>query len=232
MGLSKWAVMVTAVTLLAGCTYTGGVNEPAGRKLSWFSYVAGDDIKSRCTPDAPATYRFVYNANWNEQVRVYDLRRSLITGGGARLSTGVFSGYGGNVSYFSLDDVQGPWRGKTASVELSEDQYLQLIRAVEASGFGQPSPAGLRLESWDFYWTVSACAAGQFHFNAWKYPSDRYNAITFDKLLASLDGTGVAPNPLRKLDSAEERYKAERDRYYTFQLMVGQNGLANRFTPF
>jgi hypothetical protein len=33
------------------------------------------------------------------------------------------------------------------------------------------------------------------------------------------------------VDSAEARYIAERDKIYTFQLMVGRDGLANRLPP-
>lgn len=220
---------------LSGCMYTGGVGEPVARKFSWFSYAAGDDIKASCTPDAPTRYRLVYNANWNEQVRAYDLRHSVIVGGGATLSTHVFGGYGGNVSSFSLSNVSEPWQGPAREVKLDEAQYLALIRAIEASGFGEPAPEGLRLESWDFYWLASACAAGQFHFNAWKYPSDRWAKIAFDKLLFAADGTGAPANPPRYMDHAEQFFLSEgqnRKYYgYTFQLVVGKDGLAGRLPP-
>jgi len=76
------SLLIAMAVGLSGCMYTGGVGEPMARKYSWFSYAAGDDIKAACTPDAPARYRLVYNANWNEQVRAYDLRRFVIPGGG------------------------------------------------------------------------------------------------------------------------------------------------------
>jgi hypothetical protein len=228
-------VLVLALGL-SGCAYTGGVGEPVARKFTWFSYAAGDDIKAACTtPDAPARYRLIYNANWNEQVRAYDMRRFVIPGGGAILDTHVFGGYGGNVSNFSLSNVSEPWQGPAREVKLEEDQYLALIRAVEASGFGGPAPEGLRLESWDSYWLVSACAAGQFHFNAWKFPSDRWSKITFDKLLFAADGTGARVNPPKELDHAEQFYlsSAQNAKYYgyTFQFIVGKDGLVGRLPP-
>ncbi|HEX9461716.1 MAG TPA: hypothetical protein VGB82_03880 [Alphaproteobacteria bacterium] len=222
---------------LAGCTYSGGIDNPLVRKFEWFSYVAGDDIRSKCGPGSPPQYRLVYNANWDEQVRAYDLRQSFAQDGGAMLFTQVFGGYT-NVSSFSLTDPLGPARGASGQVRLTPEEYQALVRGIDESGFREPSPKGLRLESWDFYWIVAGCVDGQFHFNAWLYPSERFATIKFDKWLIALDGTGVPPNPLRKLDSAEQRYLADYPRRrtyggtgYTFELVVGENGLAGRLPP-
>lgn len=222
-------VFLTAATL-TGCLYTGGVENPIARRLNWFSYAAGDDIKRNCTAGSPAQYRLVYNASWYEQVRAYDLRRSA-TGQGAMLWTHVFDGQSGDISRFSLDDPTAPWAGKSGETRLEEARYVELIRAIEASGFGEPAPAGTRLQSWDFYWLASACANGQFHFNAWRHPSDRFAAITFDKLLFAWDGTGVRPNPPRRLDQAQERARTERADQYFFEFVVAKDGLAGRLPP-
>ena len=228
----RYSVLGLAAIALVGCTYSGGIDEPFARKFSWFSYAAGDDIKAKCTADTPPTYRLIYNANWNEQVRAYDVRRSVIQGGGAKLSSRVFGGYGGNVGRFAMNDVSAPWRGPSRDASLTEEQYLQLIRAVEASGFGEPAPEGTRLDSWDFYWLVAACAGGQFHYNAWKFPSDRWNRIAFDKVLFALDDTGARVNPPRKMDSAEQYFLSSAQNAktygYTFQVVVGRDGLAGR----
>jgi hypothetical protein len=195
---------------LTGCTYTGGIGDPVQRKFQYFSYIAGDDIRARCTPNSPAQYRFVYNAHWEEQVRAYDLRRSVIVGEGATLWTQVF---GGNqaLGAITITDPQAPWRGQGAQTRLTEEQYLALIRAVEASGFGEPSPEGLR--------------------NAWRHPSDRFSALTFDRVLFPLDTTGTPVNPPRRIEPALERAKADREASYYFQLMVGRNGFAGRLPP-
>ena len=214
---------VVAALGAASCTYTGGVENPVARKFSWFSYVGGDDVRNRCRPGSPTEYRLVYNANWTEQVRAYELRRSVIVGGGARLDTVVFGGE--PTKQLNLLDPFEQYAGQKSAVQITEADYLALIRAIEDSGFGRPAARGLRLKSFDFYWAVSACAAGQFHFNAWVYPSDRAAAITFDKLLFSGDRAPVRPNPVRHIDAAQEQDKAKWGQYDTFELMVSDNGL-------
>ncbi len=224
------AAMIAAALTLAGCAYTGGVENPVARKLSWFSYASGDDLKRRCGPGSLDQYRLVYNANWHEQVRTYDLRRSVIVGGGGVLFVHVFGG-SASMARFSFDDVTAPWSGESSQTRLDEPVYQALVGAIADSGFQQEPPAGVRLDSWDYYWLVSACVGGRFHFNAWKYPSDRAAAIRFDNPLFARDTTGVPVKAPRHVDSAEARYTAERDEVYTFQLMVGRDGLANRLPP-
>lgn len=198
------------------------------RNAAWFSYVAADDIKQRCTPDQPAQYRFVYNAHWLEQVRAYDLRRSA-TGEGAVLWVQVFGG-DAPLNSFSPTDPLAPWTGRSAERRLSEAQYLALVQAVEASGFGEPAPAGLRLPSYNFYWAVTACAGGRLHHNAWRHPSERWDRLTFDKLLFELDPSGKPVNPPRKIDNAQEYFKTE-DKGYAFELMVTREGIGGGRLP-
>lgn len=220
---------------LAGCAYReGGIGSPITRKFQYFSYLGGDDLRRDCTVAAPARYRLVYNANYNEQVRAYDLRRN--PGGGATLVSQVFGGGGNLAAGFNPLDPTGPWRGSSAQIQLDEEGYLQLIRAIEASGFGEPAPAGLTLPSWGFYWAVAACANGRFHYNAWLYPSGRFDRIQFDKLLFSRDGTGVAVNPPRRQNEAEHRLASGADRndptVSTFDVKVGENGLVGNAALF
>jgi hypothetical protein len=233
----KFVLMLAAISLGA-CAYRGGVDNPLARKFNWFSYVAGDDLKASCKPGAPAQYRLVYNADWNQQVRAYDLRASLTNDGSAMLFTEVFGGYGSNVSSFSMGDVFGPARGSSGQQRLTPEQYQAIVQALNDSGFMQPAPKGLRLESWDYYWIVSGCTGGQFHFNAWRYPSETFSAIKFDKLLFAADGVNVPVNPPRPVNSAEQYTQQEFPRSrsyggtsYTFELMVGENGLAGRLPP-
>ncbi|MBI3707745.1 MAG: hypothetical protein HY246_08715 [Proteobacteria bacterium] len=225
-------VVFLAAIALAGCAYRGGVENPIIRKATWFSYLGGDDIRRQCVPGEPARYRLVYNAMWEQQVRTYDLRR-VGPGNGAVLSTLVFGG-GGSVASFSPTDPTAPWRGQTAERRLPEADYLALIQAIDASGFGAPSPEGLVLPSWGFYWAVAACADGRFHFNAWLHPSDRFAAIRFADLLFTDDGSGVAVNEPRPLNEALYRIPpaGSYDPNSAFELRVGENGLSGTLALF
>jgi hypothetical protein len=228
--------VLTILVLTGGCTYReGGVGSPISRKFQYFSYLGGDDLRNGCVAGAPARYRLVYNANYDEQVRTYDLRRNA-PGGGATLTTQVFGGGGNLAAGFNPLDPQGPWRGSSAQTQLDEATYLQLIRTIEASGFGEPAPSGLSLPSWAFYWAVAACANGQFHYNAWLYPTQRYERVQFDKILFAQDKTGVAVNPPRHLNEAEYRLRSgaykDDPTYAPFEVKVGDNGLVGNAALF
>jgi hypothetical protein len=191
--------------------------------------------RSRCVAGAPARYRLVYNAVWDEQVRAYDLRRSA-TGSGAVLDAHVFGGPANLAAGFSPLDPTGPWRGASSQQTLDENAYRALIRAVEESGFGEPAPSGLTLPSWGFYWAVSACAAGRYHFNAWRYPSDRFERIRFDRPLFTADRTGVPVNRPRQLNEASHQLPSNADRndptVSHFEVKVGDNGLVGNAAVF
>jgi hypothetical protein len=232
--LLRAALLVTLV--LAGCTYReGGVANPVTRKFQYFSYLGGDDIRRDCIPGAPARYRFVYNAQYDEHVRAYDLRR-IGPGRGAVMTVQVFGGGGNLAAGFNPLDPTGPWRSQSAEVQLDEETYLRLIRAVEASGFGEPPPKGLSLPSWGFYWAVAACANGQFHYNAWLYPSERFDRIQFDQVLFALDRTGVPVHPPRPLNEAEYRLRSGAQitdpTYAPFEVKVGEEGLVGNAALF
>lgn len=227
----RLAMAVAVLAALAGCA-EGDISNPIARKFNWFHYVNGESVRANCRPGGLDQYRVIYNADWNEQVRAYDVRASALNDGSAILFTQVFGGYGSNVSSFTLSDPFSMARGTSGQVRLTPGQYRQFVEALDASGFGQPAPQGLRLDSWDFYWVVSACVNGQFHFNAWRSPSPGFAALQFPPLLFALDGTGIPPNPPRDVNTAEEFSKTEFPRSrsyggtpYTFQLIVGENGL-------
>ena len=155
-------------------------------------------------------------------------------GSGAVLFSHVFGG-GGSVASVELRDPTAPWRGETADKRLDERAYVELVRAIEASGFGAAPPVGLRLPSWAFYWVASACADGRFHFNAWRHPSERFSGVKFSRHLFDHDATGVPVNLPRPIDAAQAGMKPGRpDPTDTadFELTVGRDGLAGRLTPF
>lgn len=206
------------VAVLGACASAGPTDNPVMRKLGWFSYVNGDDLRAACLPGGES-YRLVYNGSYLEQVRTYDLR---MTGGGWVLSQRVI-GPPDLARGFTFPDVLAPWRGVAHDVALAPDRVRRLIDAVDASGAFAAPPKGLELPSDGFFWTAAACRNGRFTFNAWVFPSTRYTAITFGDVLRSLDVTGVPFNPPRQIAYQSMR---ERDEHLRFTLKVAENGLA------
>jgi hypothetical protein len=207
-GLRTLAFAATLVGLagLTGCTSPGqGYQDiPLARKLSWFSYVKGEDVRARCQPGAPDTFRFVYNAVYVEQVRTYDIEPSPEPGH-MRMTVRVTEK--ANLSEILLDpgapDLTRPWKPKIAVVDLPATEVARLKRALLADGFlTRPAPAR-SVSSIEFYWAVSACIDGQFRLNAYIWPSSEFNQASFPTLLFAWDMTQVAVNKPRKTDTLD-----------------------------
>jgi hypothetical protein len=210
-----------AVLLLSGCA--GGSSAfPPFRSVGWFRYLDGADIRDDCGTVAGNRYRFVYNAIWGEQVRDYEIMADA-TGG--QLSVRVIF-----PEYLNLLDLRDPlanFRGRSSTVALTQADLGELVETLRQSGFYEPAPKGLNLPSDGFYWVVAACERGVFHYNAYTYPSPRFDAIRFDRWLVAHDGSGVAvhaprPTPPR---TPKNRVTEETQFYSIFDLQVGDNGL-------
>ncbi len=208
--------------LLSGCAASGPVDNPVASVITWFSYVGGDDIRRACRPGSVDAWRLVYNGNYKEQVRAYDLRADPVSGGAilqARLT-----GPRNILSVNALDPFQ-PWAGKFHQKLLNAGQFAEFRQAMAASGFDGPAPAGTFLRSDGYYWAVSACRNGIFHFNAWQAPDRNVAALAFVPVLLNDDGgqldynlpAKVMPIPFGSGDPTQ----SSKD----FRLEVGVNGL-------
>jgi len=200
----------------ASCTYQGGVEDPFTRKFTWFSYVNGDDIRKVCADLGADRYRFVYNGIYQRQTRSYDVFfharkiRMLVTGQP-------------DLRNMEANDLIAPWRGVKRELQISDKVLNGIRNSLISSAALQPAPRGLRLYSDKFHWTVAACVDGEFYFNAYLWPSKRWDGMTFDDVLLDLDITGVEvekPKRLSPLDVWGGVDKAD-----PFLLEVGTNGL-------
>ncbi len=212
--------LCAAVTIVAGCSYHGeDIGDALERKGRWFSYVGGDDIRASCQAGTPDRYRLVYNAVWNQQVRMYDvdgLQRRLV----ARATRPMAA------EAFSFHDPLGQWHAAESSADLGQDGWDQLVAAFDASGGMAPPPVGLDLPAHGYSWTAAFCRQGHFGFTAWRYPSAEFSAIGFDTLLFGWDKTGVAvetakPVPYDPIWESDRRDGRAAD----FMLTVGRDGL-------
>ncbi len=154
--------------------------------------------------------------------------------GGAHFVARVMTGKGLNVTRFSLTDLSAIGAWTKAQDRLNPTETAAFERKLDASGAFGPAPVGLRLASEQFYWIASLCRDGRFHFNAWRYPSARYDGLSFPAGLLDHDGTGIAINPPRKFVGIERaRRKVQRDQgRQVFDLEIGGNGLAGHRTWF
>lgn len=233
LSIQLFLIFALAV-FLAACTYRGQVEEPVTWKATWFSYVNGDDIRERCSNIRDHwEVRLIYNGNYDEQVRVYHLIEDGV--GGANVTARASQANAGNLLDFSLQDPLAPWRWHTSEVNLSSEDRDALESRLAKSRVFQTAPSGLELKSWASYWVSIACRDGELFFNAWTYPSERWDQQKLREIVKPLDRTGVPFNDLRKPD-VEVRFSRDRQRGkggpQPFQLRVGENGLAGIATPF
>ena len=228
--------------LLAGCAYHGesvtDIDNPATQKFAWFSFLDGNDIREACAalgPKAPARYRLIYNGQYEEQLRVYEI--NAVPSGGGNLHARA-KGHTNLADWWIRDeaDLLAPWRWRESTAALSAAEMAQFHKLLTDSGYGQGAPQGLRLPSRDFYWVASGCEAGQFHFHAWRAKSGRLDTAKFQDFLLRHDGTGLAFRPPRVLDISDSPYRPAggngRNPSSNFTLQVrgeGIGGLINAF---
>ncbi len=212
--LIPWLV----AAVVAGCAYPGGgVDNPVIRRATWYSFIEGSDIAAVCVPGAQARYRAVFNAVYDEQVRIYELgdgRDPL------RLQQRVLGEANLALAVNPLDPT-GPWRGDAAERRLDAGQHGQLIEAMAAAGAFGPPNVGLELPSRGFYWTLAYCHQGKYGFNAWLWPHADFLRLGFDRRFLALDQTGIPVNQPRPVPP---RYH-DVDIYDDFTLRVGPRGL-------
>jgi len=182
------ALLGVALTL-AGCASDGPVDNPILRSAQWRGYVAASDLRGACRPGAPETLRLVFNGDYKEEIRTYDI---LASAEGATLE--VRRRGSTNLLTMNLLDPLGLWRGDKRVQTVDRATYGRIKTALLQSGFRE-SQDDARLKSDSFYWVASACLDGTFRTQVWTWPSDRYERIRFDRILVAIDGFDM---PLRE----------------------------------
>ncbi|WP_374654709.1 hypothetical protein [Dongia sp.] len=221
---------------LAGCAYQSagnlgggsGIDNPVERKFTWFSYLDAADIRNSCAAGGPDRYRLVYNGQYANHVRTYE-----ITDGPTRQIAARARGTSGDLTemgFNSFDELLGPWNFRRSQTALSEEEWAELRDLLHRSGFGAGNQAGLRLHSQDFYWLAAGCEGGKFFFNAW---ADKPGALpltraSFLDFLLRHDATGVAyvpPRPVTYVDKNDASKGQDRDYSGHFVITVREDGI-------
>ena len=216
---------------LAACSYRAGYGDnPFTRSFSWYSYLNGDDLRAYCRGGGPDRYRIVYNGVWEEQVRTYDITADPDRGGGDLVVQ--VSGPPDLSQEIPLDDLLAPWRGKIVRDRIGRGELRAVRDALRTSGFDTPPPEGTRLQSWSFFWIAIACEGGRFKYNAWGYPSERFERVTLRPPLEAVDRSGVPFNPPRPDTEPERSDDTPGRRPDRYQLVVTPDGISGHFTAF
>lgn len=232
--LNKVFLLALAAILggLSACAAVGPTDDPFTRSLTWERYVGGDDLARSCAAGQQDRYRLVYNAIEGEQQRLYDL--SAMPDGGAMLEARVIGPAALNDprNPISIRDPLAPWRGKSTLYRMAADEFAKVKSALSAAGFEAPAPDGLFLRGDSFYWTASACRAGQFHFHAWSAPSPEFDRMVVPLLEALMpyDKTGYEARlphevPLPPYSTYFNTTDPDVFQKAPHRLQVGKNGL-------
>lgn len=229
-------IAAAALGLLAGCAYhgdhRGNVDNPAVRRVAWFSYLDGGDIRDTCVPGSPDRFRLVYNGQYNSQIRSYEITSDGTSNGGAYFIARAMGAP--NLLNWTTRDLLSPWRWQRSEMTLKPEEFDRFRDLLAASGWGQGAPQGKRLHSQDFYWVAAGCRDGQFHFDAWVHAQGDFAEIKFHDFLLERDKTGLAfrqPRRVLPIDRMRQG-RTSNDTSPMFSLTVsgeGIGGLANAF---
>ena len=179
--------LVLGALVLGACVANGPPETGLGRQGTWFSYVGGEDLRRGCVAGAPDRLRFVYQALYARQVRGYELTRQA----GADVAGLRAQAWGAPALLDFPGGVPSLGAPTEARVPLSPLQWAAIEAALSESGFESPAPAGAFLRSDRYFWTVSACRGGRFHFNAFLLDEAAPRQPAFAAPLFALDRTGT-----------------------------------------
>mgnify|MGYP002634657404 CR=1 FL=1 len=197
----RWLAVLALAAGLAGCTtYRGETGNPFERALTWFSYIGGEDIRASCRVNGIDRYRFVYNGHYRLEIRGYDLTP---VGGGAELTVRA-RGPGGNVKRLSFDEPFGPWSLEKDVARITNRQAALIVRSLSDDAAAALPAAGQSMQSYDFFWIVSACSQGRFRLNVFRWPKTDMNALAFVPLLLEHDGSGVPFGKARDIEGMQQ----------------------------
>ena len=236
MRFLRHSALTLATLTLASCAYQSSgnlgdgtsIDNPVERKFTWFSYLDAADIRNSCAAGGPDQYRLVYNGQYYDHVRTYE-----VGGGPQPQLIARARGRSGDLTemrFNSFDELLGPWNFQRSQASLSATEWSKLRDLLHQSGFAAGNQDGLRLHSQDFYWLVAGCEDGKFALNAWAVKPGALSLSRTDFLdfLLKHDSTGIPylpPRPVTYLDKNDQTKGNGRDYSGAFTITVHADGI-------
>lgn len=219
---------------LAACAWQGPAQDIATQRLTWFDFAGADDIRSACAAGSRDRYRLIHVADFDRQVRNYDLE--VTADGGGTLLQIIDRGVAIDPATETLGDILGP---AVATRDISAGEVAALDRTLVEDGLvavgpDWSPPVGRRLVATQHFWLVAACRDGRFSLTGIADPEGDFDppgvGLGVDEAIRALDSTDIAwPTGAPPIDAhslaactAEER---QGDRSICFLLQIGENGL-------
>lgn len=178
MRIMPIGLAVACALILSGCASLGPDEEAGARKLTWFSYVNGEDLRAQCSSDEPDRYRLIYNSKANAQLRTYEVRAAEVgdeQDGGALVEARVIPAD----ALLQRDPEDTLATGQAASMRLylSPDQFERLTSRLAESGAFDGSSMELHTRPAGVFWLASGCHEGAYFLTAFSNPSDKFENI-------------------------------------------------------
>ena len=123
MKTTSIAVLMGAL-LIVTCGYGGASDDAIARNLSWFNYVAAENLREPCGPGAANRIRLVYNGIYDEQIRSYDVRELPETRGAA--FTAFARGDGDLTQGIPITNLLKSLRGERLDVSVPTLQVIEI----------------------------------------------------------------------------------------------------------
>lgn len=151
-----------AVLFLTGCASDGDISNIFWRKLTWESYISGDDIAAKCDAGQEfSSYRYLYNANrakqvlvfnWDEEqkiLKVDDLRRGVFLEG----------------SLGRVEDIWALFNPEHRNISMQDDFFGAAAEAAAMDAKTAGINVGEQFSSAQHFTIISQCVDGDFDLN-------------------------------------------------------------------
>ncbi len=211
--LTRGTVLAFGVILLVACQSTGNIGDPISRRSGWIDFIGGGDIRRACTAGSQNTYRLVYNANREDQVRIYDLTE---TAAGGTLRVRVLTGKVRLDGATLGSDFLRSFQPEDTVTQLEPRNVELILQAMQADEVFETPPEEQKVLSEWHFWVISACRNGRYLFDVRVDPTPPLETLAFPEALKAVDFAS-APYPAPPPEKRRERYEIRTTEDFTFR---------------